>query len=187
MSDKKFIQSKAQELLNRYHKKSSVSVNPDAIASRLGLKVVYGSFDDESVSAFLGYSEDRKSFFIAVNKNHSPVRQRYSVAHEIGHYILHSDRTPLLSPLRLPAFEEAVFFRGAHSSRGTDKYEIEANRFAAELLMPTDAIAEIGTKIKRRLRKEGNFSMESHAGQFIDEMARAFNVSSLAMTIRLGL
>ena len=61
------------------------------------------------------------SFVITIPANNSPLRDVFTVAHELGHYFLHSDR---ISP--------ASFNRS-----GTNQKETEANWFAAELLMPT--------------------------------------------------
>lgn len=89
---------------------------------------------------------------IFVNKNDLSVRKRFTVAHELGHYFLHEGKA-------------MVSFRGG---RGDD--ETEANRFAAELLMPEDLV-----------RKD-------HRGRpavIPRSMAEVFQVSTSAMEIRL--
>ena len=69
---------------------------------------------------------------IAVNPAHHPNRQRFTIAHELGHFFFHA------------GIEEHVdkdfrvsWRRTADSPPGVDWQEITANRFAAELLMPT--------------------------------------------------
>jgi hypothetical protein len=71
-----------------------------------------------------------KKWIIVVNKNHPQTRQNFSMAHELAHLVLHGYTTPHADG------GQPVRFRNETSSLGTDKDEIEANQFAAELLMP---------------------------------------------------
>ncbi len=66
----------------------------------------------------------------------STVRQRFTIAHELGHFFLHRASSTV--------FVDAapIFFRDESSSNGSQREEIEANAFAAELLMPEDAIRQ---------------------------------------------
>ena len=66
---------------------------------------------------------------IIVNKTHSINRQRYTIAHELGHYCLHKDFKDM--------FQDTTFFR---REKDWTSIEYEANSFAANLLMPKDAI-----------------------------------------------
>ena len=84
--------------------------------------------EDKDLSGFL-YREGAHSI-IGINKTHVPVRQRFTIAHEIGHLLLHEhDQVHVDRRFR-------VRLRSGASSQGTDHDEMEANRFAAELLMP---------------------------------------------------
>lgn len=145
-------------------------VDVDSIARNLGLPIVYLDLG-EGVSGLL--VTDSNSSCIAVQENDARTRQRFTVAHEIAHYVLrhqfepgehvHVDRGNFISQ------------RGPRSSTGTDLKEIEANQFAASLLMPTRLVHDYVRKLKVREL------LDSH----VAEMARAFNVSEQAMTIRL--
>lgn len=73
--------------------------------------------------------EDDHKGIIVVNNNHSSVRQRFTIAHEIGHQQLHYDGVEILH-------------RDFISSFGINRREVEANTFAAELLMPHEEITE---------------------------------------------
>ena len=66
---------------------------------------------------------------IIVNKSHSTNRQRYTIAHELGHYCLHKDFHE--------QFEDTTFFR---KEKDWTSIEYEANSFAADILMPENAI-----------------------------------------------
>lgn len=99
-------------------------------AEELGLEVFEASFSgdmNDRVSGFINL-ESRN---ITLNKTESPERQRFTLAHEIGHYLLHrkhleenKDRRviPRLSPQEM--------------ERNDDWMEKEANCFAANLLLP---------------------------------------------------
>src|SRR2546429_268642 len=52
-----------------------------------------------------------------INRDHPPTRRRYSIAHEIGHFILHPPEEAYID----------VAARSDKSSDGTDPREIEAN------------------------------------------------------------
>ncbi len=71
---------------------------------------------------------------IAVNSEHSLARQRFTLAHELGHYLLHANKQHV--------FVDAPFYRDRTSSLGTEKLEVEANAFASALLMPEMLIRE---------------------------------------------
>lgn len=113
---------------------------------------------DEDLYQFLinasGYLvKDEKNIY--VNKLEHPVRQRFTIAHEIGHYYLNHKNT-------------GVLMRDEKSSLGTRKEEIEANAFAAELLMP-----------------EQLFSKYYYLGLSEEELAFKFGVSMEAVRNRI--
>jgi Zn-dependent peptidase ImmA (M78 family) len=146
-------------------------VDVERIAKRLGLKVV--DFDlGEDISGLLISKGD--STVIAVQENDHPNRKRFTIAHEIGHYHLrhqfepgehvHVDRGHLIMP------------RNSRSSEGTDRKEIEANQFAACLLMPS----------KLLMRSIKALKVGSLCDDHVEELANEFEVSEQAMTIRLS-
>ena len=71
-----------------------------------------------------------------------------------------------------------VLRRDGKSSLGTNEYEILANRFAAELLMPKDLIAE---QTAKTLGKKSKLTDD----ELVQELARTFQVSQQAMEYRL--
>ena len=71
---------------------------------------------------------DRKGWAILYNKDVSPGRKRFTIAHEFGHYLMHRP----LFPAGIQCSEESVTFRDGPG------LEAEADEFAAYLLMPLD-------------------------------------------------
>src|SRR5438445_468099 len=124
---KKQIQDTINNLLNSNRvKKPPVPV--DRIAHKLGLDVELHRFDKEEFSGILVREGDKA--VIGINATHSPTRQRFSIAHEIGHYLLHTGDRVFIDRIY------NVNFRSSRSSQGTDFEEIEANTFASLLLIP---------------------------------------------------
>jgi hypothetical protein len=108
------------------------------------------------------------SYGVVVNAAHAPVRQRFTAAHELGHYIYHRDLLGAgTGDTRAYRAEGTRFPNGAIRP----VHERQANSFAANLLMPLTSI--------NKLKAEG---VTTVAG-----LADSLGVSQDAMRIRLGL
>lgn len=101
------------------------------------------------------------SFECYVDRSEPSVRQRFTAAHELGHFVLH--RGQIGSGL-----QDNYLLRAEGMS---NSQEVEANQFAADLLMPRDLISE---------------AISSGATD-VSSLAKLFKVSEIAMSIRLGL
>lgn len=74
---------------------------------------------------------------IGVNALHHPNRQRFTMAHELGHHIMH--RAQIEGTVHVDK-GFAILRRDTLAAQGTDRLEIEANAFASELLIPKDLL-----------------------------------------------
>jgi Zn-dependent peptidase ImmA (M78 family) len=101
-------------------------------------------------------------------------QQRFTIAHELGHFLLHEGYTVHLDE-NLGALR--INLRNSESARGEDADEKEANLFAAELLMPAAFLRE-------DLRDKDLDLLAD--GAFIDKLAKKYKVSSQALTFRLA-
>lgn len=99
------------------------------IANRLGIKVEVTPKLRNNIDGFILKKKDEDIPTIYVNKNSSSVRQRFTVAHELGHYW----KNHVIDKNSEYGY---VDFRNEQSSKGTNYDERWANSFAAELLMP---------------------------------------------------
>ena len=148
----------------------SVPVDVNGIAATVGLKIVYEDFT-EDISGLLITRES--TGVIGVHSRHALVRQRFTIAHEIGHFVLrhHSQSGEHVH------IDEGwkVSARNEQSTKGVDVHEIEANRFAAHLLMPEALLKARVAALRRKSLSESD----------VLELARAFKVSEQAMTLRL--
>lgn len=107
---------------------SEPPIFPRELASNYGLNVKFVEFDDkfEAVAGYL--STDEK--IIYVNSKDSPKRQTFTIAHELGHWILHR------SIIEKNPENYNVLLRLPLGRTDTDPLEKEANCFAANLLVP---------------------------------------------------
>lgn len=100
-------------------------------------------------------------FSIAVNSHEIPVRKRFTIAHEIAHYILHRQYLE-----RGDLIDDAMYRSGLSTAE-----ETQANKFAAQILMPMLLI--------EALIKQGINGVE--------QLAEQLQVSNTAIKIRLGI
>ena len=124
---------------------------------------------DEDLSGILIRDGQRK--VIAVADTHAPVRQRYTIAHELGHLLMHPGRPYLAESNQIIRIDR----RGGSAPGFADqREEREANQFAAALLMPPDLV------LRHWLDLNGKPTASN-----LSEMSRRFEVSTLAMKYRL--
>lgn len=134
---------------------SGVPVDVSRVASALGLRIQYEPMTDE----MSGYLERRgEEWIVGVNSHHSGVRQRFTIAHEVAHFVLHRKMQE--------QFRDVIFTRRA---LGRDDMERQADSFAAQLLMPeVDVVRDVSAGITN-----------------VNALAERYNVSGLAMKYRL--
>ena len=145
-----------------------IPIPVEEVARMIGLQVEAVKFGDD-VSGALMIKEGRG--VIGYNASHSRVRQRFTVAHEIGHWEFHRHDSDLFLDKQY-----LVALRDDRSSTGENKWEIEANAFAAALLMPEGLLLE-------EIRKH-HFDLATD-GRILSDLAKRFLVSDQAMTFRL--
>lgn len=159
---------RAQELLARL----GIKVMPtpvEKIAKALGAQVRFSPFDTE-LSGMIYIKEGVP--IIGVNSLHHPNRQRFTIAHELGHLELHRDM--ITSNVHVDKNFPALM-RDQNSATGTEKVEIEANQFASELLMPRAFIEDVLRGKQFDIDDEGP----------IEELAKKFRVSRQALEYRI--
>jgi Zn-dependent peptidase ImmA (M78 family) len=137
------------------------------IAKAMGARIYVDSLEGD-LSGFL--YRDKQQAVIGVNTSHSPARQKFTIAHELGHLLLHDQEQLHVD------HEFRVRLRSDASSQGTDEGEQEANFFAASLLMPRKFI-------ERDLANEVYVDLLDD--DFLRDLARKYGVSAQALAIRL--
>jgi len=148
----------------------TVPVPVERIIKSRNIVLQYAPFEDDLSG--MAYIKDGVGI-IGVNALHHPNRQRFSIAHELGHHLLHDEE--LRKAIHIDKGMR-VLLRDDLSAQGSDPREIEANTFASELLMPHENLINvIGA---------GGLDIEDDVA--IEALARKFKVSTSAMRYRLA-
>ncbi len=132
-------------------------INVIDIAQNLGFDVFASDFTEDNVSGMVINSSSEKSIY--VNVDDMPERQRFTIAHEIGHIVLHH-------------VDQEEEYRTVDFRSNNEKYdprEYEANNFAASLLIPREKAIYEWKKLND-----------------VDDFALTFKVSKSAAAIRLN-
>lgn len=152
-------------------------IDVEHLARELGYEVVFDTFPGDLSGTLI--RDDDGSITIGINSFHAEVRQRFSIAHEIGHAHLHVQPKVLNDSLvYVDPPGPTVLFRDGRAAEGRHTEEIDANRFAASLLMPRPFIRDEALEIVER-------SPGLSESQTVDALATRFNVSTQAMRYRL--
>ena len=152
------LEPETRKLLRRLQ--PSAPVNVTGIARFLGLNVWESSELPKDVAGKLMVDKTNggvRGYSVIVRAQDPLVRKRFTVAHEVAHYLLHS---------RL--FSKEIVDDALYRSALSSPIEAEANALAADLLMPRHLLAPIEDLMP------------------IKELADMFQVSEQAMKIRLG-
>lgn len=150
----------ATAVIREYQHKPPVDVV--GIAERLGIDLIPEALGEHIAGKLIRDSEPGGSahYTIIVNSADHPRRRRFTIAHELAHFVLHRDLIE----------HEDVVDNELYRSHLSNYLEAQANRLAANILMPYPLITE--------LRQQGILAPL--------DLARKFNVSEQAMRIRLG-
>lgn len=144
---------------------SAHPVKVGELANALGLKVFRSPLPPKISGLIRPTSEGNGEYEVRINKYEVPERQRFTLAHEIAHFLIHKDDIQ-------GGVIDSVMYRSALSSRK----EAEANRLAADIIMPMNAV-------KQELARQGGAATE----QVAEILAGIFKVSLPAMRVRLGI
>ena len=148
-----------------------------SLLSRLGFSLFRTTFEKREQSGLIvvdsALPEKNKVFktnrAVLVNREDSVAHQRFTIAHEIAHYIFDYDEAT-----------QPVYYKPYFTTEKEDEVELRANRFAAELLMPTkDFCAEF------EQYKADNSELFSLPNA-ISHLAKRFDVPTTAVDLRLG-
>lgn len=153
------IESAAEELLAKLDVRE-VPTPIEEIARALQIRISRGPSAD--FSGLLIRKDGRA--LIGINSNEAPVRQRFTIAHEIAHFILHPQQDAFVD-----------YRKERNEGEAKPPKERHADMFAAALLMPRKSLL----KDFRRLAKDG------FTNQITATLAKQYFVSEDAMRFRL--
>lgn len=160
----------ASAILMRYEI-SKAPVPVEEIIEKEGLKIVEYNLG-EDISGVLIINDSLGT--IGINPKDNYFRQRFSMAHELGHYLLHKQSNELF-------VDKDFIVKYRHTNRNYSvsekRQEQEANAFAAALLMPADYI---------EAEMENDELSELAEIELISQLANKFKVSEAAMSYRFA-
>ena len=168
--------SQAYELIKKIEEmgfKLSVPIDIEAILNFLEIRYdIKPDFKKVKVTGSISVQNGEPYIWVNPMKNTTKERRRFTLAHELGHFMLH------IAPLdNFNNFQE-IKDQNISFNRDDnwDYKEMEANSFAAQLLMPAKLVEEqVQLLIDKSITKE----------DIIDHLAKHFNVSIQATEYRL--
>lgn len=164
MSRRQEIENIAKSIL-RDHGLLNTAVDPVRLAHAFGVKVFNAKFGQEGVHGLFARRGGEAQIYVHIDD--PPFRKRFTIAHELGHYMLHLKEGDGEIIDDLDAFRTDVDPEAAWTDER--RREWEANVFAAALLMDADVVRK---KLQEIRDLEG--------------LSRWFQVSEQAMAIRLN-
>ena len=150
----------AAEIILELAQTTEPPINPNQVVKSLNIPVFHWDFPDE-VSGIFVVEESAAS--IGVNQNHPNVRQRFTIAHELGHLLFHADDSLVVDFLDT----EMAHFSYDDAER---EQETKANQFAADLLMP-----------RKWIKKD----FDKYGAEGLTFLAQRYEVSEQALWFRL--
>lgn len=162
----KEIRKIANSRLSKFGYKDA-AIDITKFAQFLGADVKYAPYDDGDLAGMLVRGQENRPT-IAVNSSHHPNRRRFTIAHECGHLLLHDQDVFVDEKL-------SVRMRDENSALAVSIEEIEANQFAAEVLMPYSNLMKDIDDI--------NFDIEDDSDTIA--LAKKYKVSRQAMSYRV--
>ncbi|MEW6534569.1 MAG: ImmA/IrrE family metallo-endopeptidase [Candidatus Auribacterota bacterium] len=154
-------------IINEYRK--SIPVDLRGLLKELGIDLMFSNLDND-ISGII--ESVGKTYRIIVNESHSETRQRFTIAHELGHYVFH--RNLIGNGIYDNKAYRCSYPNQYNNPNINSVHETEANKFAVSLLIPNDELER---------NKAITNHLETH--EQVRRLAEKFNVSKQAMAIRL--
>lgn len=151
---------------------SEYPVKLGAMANRLGIRVLLSTLR-RGVSGEIreAKEDDEYDFVIRINRHESKRRQRFTLAHEIAHYLLHREKI-----IETGVWEENVLLR-SNQSNAYNAIERQADHLASDLIIPSVQLTDVIEKYPDSMTGD----------EIVDDLAQRFKVSKIAMSIKLGI
>lgn len=155
MATKNMADESEADIVSRHLQR--VPVDLDAMARDLGLHVVRTPLASDIAGMLVRDAEAPSGHRVVINSHDPARRQRFTFAHELAHYLLHRDL--------VDEVVDNAFYRSPNLG---DDMERQADRFAAQLLLPAEEVRRAYGSVKA-----------------LAPLADRFDVSDTALRIRL--
>lgn len=170
----------AEQFLQKYHPKLTLPIPiEDIVELKIGIKIstIKNLKSEHDIDGFINSEFDE----ITVDDdvfNHFEKRARFTVAHELGHKILHSK---IYSQFEIRTLSEYLRFQNNVSHENQKWLEIQANIFAACVLVPTEKLKEeVSLAIENAGTTHADYSIP-----YLQDLPKRFNVSHQVLSRRI--
>lgn len=177
--DKEEIKAAVELLLSKLSADEHISYPLPVVhlLQQLGFDLFRTKFKNPNQSGLIAVDSslpEKNSIFrgnrvVLVNGLDTTAHQRFTIAHELAHYIFHFDET-----------QEATYYKAYLTTEKEDEAELLANSFAAELLMPSDIFVKSFRQYKESQGEEFSLS------DAITYLSHQFDAPATAVRRRLG-
>ena len=159
-----YVSEKEKDTINQHMQEcitNSTQINIGKLAKDLGIKEVKEESISGSASGYIQNENDE--FVIGVEKSDPETRKRFTIAHELAHFLLHKQE--------IIDVGGSVFDNRLYRSYLNSDLEVEANRLAADLLMPMDLLRHFANSTEKIT---------------YNQLSEKLGVSLRALQVRLG-
>jgi Zn-dependent peptidase ImmA (M78 family) len=157
----KKIDPHQRDIIERF--RASYPIRLGALAKALGVEVKLSSLPANQSGQI---AKEESGYKIRINRHEARARQRFTLAHELAHFLLHRD----VIDRSTDGITDNVLYR----SGAPERVEYEANKLAAELLIPEhELLAQIGSR------------SNIVTSERLSDLAEHFGASKVAVEVRL--
>ena len=178
------IEKKANETRQKLRQPNKCSIDIEDLMKAHNIYYFPKELPDNISGASMITKNEKK--IIVVNQTHPETRKKFTIAHELGHLLLGHDTALNTQDAGLGDAQHdpsQILFRDDKTSEGSDWREVEANHFAASLLMPREILNK---EIQKLIKAQSKFSKSYLSESDVWELAGLFKVSPISMSIRLS-
>ena len=154
------LEPEIRSIVDRYV--SDYPVKLGALANHLGVKVLLSTLP-RGISGQI--SQEHGKFVIRINRHEARHRQRFTLAHELAHYLLHEELIK-----KSGRWSENILLRSGQPMN----IEYEANRLVSDLVIPPQQLANVLEAYPEPITSEA-----------ITDLAKRFGVSTATMELKL--
>ena len=152
----------AREILDEFWRERFIPVDPVQIARDMGVEVFSAQLGNDVLGLIFGSGKGAQ---IYIDRDQPAVRYRFTAAHELGHYVDHSERPGAAS-------EMDYVDRRSDVDRGNPR-EVYANHFAGALLMPEPELRAERARGRNDVQIAAHFGVSLAAAQYRRQLLKA--------------
>lgn len=163
---------------------STEYIKLDDFLKQQGIEINY-IVDIGGIDGYLQWNYDTNAPTIVINITNAPVRQRFTMAHELGHLVLDWGWNLKKEVSYKPDYLDTVL---SYRGKIYDEKEQKADEFAAAFLIPKTKLGNLINEFKVKYRKEienQEYDYDWLVNQLIDQVSYTYNVAKATARLRL--